>query len=230
MSLQIKGLRLSPSSLVSIRAWTQHQEGDSDLEDEVSCDERRVTALTSRQDRVDAAEQYRKKMRETMEKQKDSMGHCCRLCGMVFLEGAEVDDPSYRHLSLAQYKTAPRPSTVVREVDDESGEQGAKSIPCYGYRITDRMAYSLAGLHPPRPASLLSSNLLAAIYRDNGLSITPYAREMLLEEAQYSQVGLVKPPVSLADGTVHRPRRKRLGTIEVCIHCIQVRLPTLGIA
>lgn len=50
---------------------------------------------------------------------------------------------------------------------------------------------------------------------------------MLLEEAQHSQVGLSKPPISLADGHHHQSRRKRLGTIEVCVHCIKVRIKLL---
>jgi hypothetical protein len=111
--------------------------------------------------------------------------------------------------------------------------EGTKKIPCQGYRVTDRMAYDLAGLSlsPPPPFSLLTAppslpSVLSlpppAIYRDNALPLTTYAREMLVEQAQHSQVGLIKPPVALADGAQLKARRKRLGMVDVCVHCIQV--------
>ena len=80
----------------------------------------------------------------------------------------------------------------------------------------------------PFPLFSPSSFAFSAIYRDNGLRVTPYAREMLVEEAQYTQVGLTKPPVSLADGSQLKARRKRLGMVDVCAHCIQV-LPSLEV-
>jgi hypothetical protein len=61
---------------------------------------------------VDAAEEYRKKAREAMERQKDSASNCCRLCGMVFMEGAEVSDPSTHG-----------PRTVAQEADGKNGER-----------------------------------------------------------------------------------------------------------
>jgi hypothetical protein len=119
---------------------------------------------------VDAAEEYRKKVREAMARQKDSMGYSCRLCGMIFPEGmppplpdlisagAEVDVPSSLHPSrksvahkaenekqdggcchIASSHPSPPPCSC-------SAYEGTKKIPCHGYRVTDRMAYALAGL------------------------------------------------------------------------------------
>ena len=47
-----------------------------------------------------------------------------------------------------------------------------------------------------------------------------------MEESRYSLAGMTKTPVHVVDGAKQLGRQKKLGAMEVCIHCMKVNQST----